>query len=218
MMATRSFNRELSLPRRPRRPPARGGVIPLGDMEQAMSNIENVVKSLRVCLDVTHKQKHSTFALVNALIPVLRDSSPEAWKAAQSRFVAIVAESKIAKEENWDEPKCAGYLRQFVYDARQAINHGLVQRDGTLADGKAEITTHRQLRKVTEEKRKAKSGNSAGRTAAAEPAKNIGEAIYNRAVEALKPFLPQLVEHGQLQNIAQWLQEQTGFNWTVYKK
>ena len=93
-----------------------------------------------------------------------------------------------------------------------------MQQDGTLADGKTEITTHRQLRKVAEEKRKAKASNSAGRTVAAEQPKTIGEAVYNRAVEALKPLLPQLVEHNKLQVIAQWLEEQTGYTWTVYKK
>jgi hypothetical protein len=183
-----------------------------------MSNIENAVKSLRACLDVTHKAKHTTFSFVNALIPVLRDSTPEAWKAAQARFVAIVAESKIAKEEAWDEKRCSGYLRQFVYDARQALSHGLVQSDGKLSDGKTEITTHRQLRKVTEEKRAEKAPATAGRTVAVEPAKSIGEAIYNRAIEALKPLLPQLVEHGQLQTLAQWMQEETGYTWNVYKK
>ena len=185
-----------------------------------MSAIETVEKNLRDNLNASHKMKHSGIAIINGLIAFTREAGDgtSAYKAGIERFVKVISESRIAKEESWDDKKARGYLRQFVYDARQAMTHGLVTEGGDLvADGKP-IESHRELRKVTEAKRNAnKAPESAGRTTGGQ-AKSMGEATLDRATKALLPHLPQLVEHGQLQNLAQWLQDQTGFNWTVYKK
>jgi hypothetical protein len=183
-----------------------------------MSAIENVEKSLRDNLNAEHKKKHSGIALINGLIAFCQETGDgtSAFKAGIERFVKVIGESRISKEENWDDKKCRGYLRQFMYDARQAMDHGLVTDKGLAVDGKP-IETHRELRKVTEAKRAEKAKpDSAGR--ASGTIKSIGEAAYNKATKALEPCLPQLVEHGQLQNLAAWLQEKTGYNWTVYKK
>lgn len=185
-----------------------------------MSTIENVEKSLRDNLNAAHKAKHSGLALINGLIAFTREAGDgsSAYKAGIERFVKVISESRIAKEENWDDKKCRGYLRQFVYDARQAMLHGIATESGELvADGKP-IVSHRDLRKATEAKRNAsKMPESAGKATGGQ-AKTLGEAAFDRFCKAVEPTLPQLVEHGQLQNIAQWLQEKTGFNWTVYKK
>lgn len=185
-----------------------------------MSTIENVEKSLRDNLNAAHKVKHSGLAIINGLISFIREAgdNTSAYKAGIERFVKVIGESRIAKEEAWDDKKSRSYLRQFVYDARQAMVHGVVTESGDLiADGKP-IESHRELRKVTEAKRNANKPEptSAGRNGG--QAKSVGEAVFDRATKALLPCLPQLVEHGQLQNLAQWLQEQTGLNWTVYKR
>jgi len=186
-----------------------------------MSVIENVEKALRDNLNAAYKAKHSTFAIVNGLIAFIREAGDgtSAYKAGIDRFAKVVGESRIAKEESWDDAACRKYLRQFVYDARQAFQHKLIGEDGKLAlNGKA-IESHRELRKVAEAKRnEAKVPDSAGKTTGGGQVKDLGEAAFNDAVKALAPILPRLAEHGQMQNLAQWLQEQTGLNWTVYKK
>lgn len=186
-----------------------------------MSTIETVEKSLRDKLNADHKAKHATFAIINGLIAFIKDvgDGSSAYKAGIERFAKVVGESRIAKEEAWADDDCRKYLRQFVYEARQALSHGLVTDTGTLeADGKR-IETTRHLRKVTAAKREAeKKPTSAGRTTQGGTAPDLGAAAFERFCKAVEPFLPQLAEHNKLMDAAEFLSQKTGWEWSVYKK
>lgn len=188
-----------------------------------MNYVQEVCSGLSDHLAATHRVKHSGFKIINGLVGFLRetDGKGPAYDDGIKAFTKVILDSALAKEENWqaDEKKAKAYLRQFVYDARQCLAHGLVTDKGVIVDDKGTpLETHRQVRKVTEAKRQAAATpNSASRTTGGQ-GKTLGEVAFNKATAALEPLLPSLVEHGQLQNLAAWLEEKTGYTVSIYKK
>lgn len=182
--------------------------------------IKGIEKSLQAALAATGKLENATMLLVNGFIALKRDATPTQYENGMATLVSFIVEQPYPKLKGWDEKKAKGYLRQFVYEANQALTHGLVQDDGTVGtkgkDGTvAPITTLRELRKVNEAKRAEKAPKSAS---VATGAATVGDAALNGAMAALKPYLVQLVEHGKLEALGEYIATETGYTVSIYKK
>lgn len=188
-----------------------------------MSNtLEMLEKNVVANLNHVEGLENTTMKIVENIVALIREATPAQFEAGMLLIYKAACDTKRGKRLNWKELDAKKYMRQFLYEANQAINHKLVQRDGTIATesgGKVEpIKTLRELRKVNEAKRNAaKAPTSAGKATGGQ-AKDLGDAAFERFCKAVGPFLPQLVEHGKLLNVAEYLSQQTGWEWSVYKK